>query len=243
VIRLASRRIGRLEQSRAASSLRETFDAHPAWWVAAIGLVSWVPIVQHGVARWGHALHHRADITAALLDWQLMVLAMMFPIIVYQAGGVAARSFPERRHYAVAQFLVGYLVPWTAFGIVANALVTPTWAWWPWVTVVTCLAAATWALLPVRERAMMMVHGYTAILAPEGWPAMRDSVTSGLVVGGYCVLGCWPLMLACVFSGHNLVVVGAGAVISVAESRSFRPPRRTVVLVTLSLAALLALFP
>jgi hypothetical protein len=88
---------------------------------------------------------------------------------------------------------------------------------------------------------MMMVHGHAPILAPEGWAAARDCAKSGVVVGAWCVASCWPAMLACAFSGHDLAAIAAGGGISLVESRSFRPPKGFVVLVSAALTAFFAL--
>jgi predicted metal-binding membrane protein len=226
--------------TRETSGLREALWAHPEWWVVALGLGCWAPTVQHGIARWGHTLHHRAGFAAELVAWQVMVLAMMLPTIAYQARAVAWRSMADRRHVAIAGFVVGYMVPWTIFGVAAITAARPSWAAWPWVVAGSSLVATVWALIPLRERAMMMVHGYAPLLAPEGWQATRDAVTTGLVVAGYCVLACWPLMLVCAFSGHDLAAVVAGGAISAVESRSFRPPRRFVFLASAALAIFFA---
>jgi predicted metal-binding membrane protein len=200
-----------------------------------------VPILRDGIVHWGDARHHRASFGAAFLEWHVMVLAMMLPTIAPQARAVALRSLARRRHLAIAEFLVSYLVPWSAIGLLAAAPHDAPWGRSPWAVTGLCAIATAWAILPWRERSMMMVHGHAPVLAPEGWAAVQDGARSGVVVGAWCVASCWPAMLACAFSGHHLATIVAGGGISLVESRSFRPPKAFVVLVSAALTAFFAL--
>lgn len=206
---------------------RELLWAHPEWWVAGLGLAAWIPVVQHGMARWGSTHAHHLSFAAELGYWHAMVLAMMLPIIATKARDVAIRSFAERRHRAIGLFLIGYLVPWSALGTLAAAARTIPWI--PgtqsgWLTAGAFAAATVWAFVPIRERAMVMSYGHEPVIAPAGWDADRDCMKAGLAVGSWCFVSCWALMLACVLSGHHLVAVAVGAAIGLVEGMSFRPP-------------------
>src|SRR5439155_12706102 len=100
--------------------------------------------------------------------------------------------------------------------------------------------ASAWAILPLRERAMVMSLGHTPVVAPAGWEANRDCTTSGLTVGSWCVASCWALMLACAISRHDPVAILIGGSIGIAEIVSFRPPRLFVILASGALTALFA---
>jgi hypothetical protein len=226
---------------RDALAVRETLWAHPEWWVLAMGAGSWWILVRDGLARWGHKSAHPATLSADIVTWQLMVMAMMLPALLLSARTVAFRCFAEWRHAGIAAFLVSYLGIWTAFGAGAMALRQPVWTSAPWTLAVLCAAATVWAMLPVRERAMMQVHTHAPIIAPDGWRSLRDCAVTGFGVGTSCIVSCWPLMLACVFSGHDLAVIAVGGTIGLVESRSFRPPRRLVIGVTAALTLFVAL--
>ena len=160
----------------------------------------------------------------------MMVMAMMLPVIAYQARTVAQRCFAERRHGAIAAFIVGYMLPWTLFGTVVMSGPVKLFFSSTWTVPALCGIAAIWATLPLRERAMVMVYGHEPVIAPDGVRRVWDCTTSGLLVGTCCVASCWPLMLACAASGHHLLIVAAGGAISLIERTSFRPPTRFVVL-------------
>jgi hypothetical protein len=219
------------------TTVRDALRARPEWWVGGIGIACWVSILHDGIAQWGHAVHLRAGHGQELVRWEVMVLAMMLPTIASQARAVAMRSFGERRNRSMLEFLAGFTGPWLVVGMAAIA--AREWSGGPsrWAVAGLCAVATGWAMLPLRERAMVMIHGHSPVIAPAGWPAARDCMRSGIVVGAWCVASCWPLMLACAFSGHHLVPIGAGAAIGVAESASFRPPRLLVIFVSATLTA------
>ena len=219
---------------------REWLNSRPEWWVVAIGLVSWGWIAREGLVRSDHAMHHAASRGSDLVAWQVMVLAMMLPTLAMKTRDVALRCFEERRHYSMAVFLAGYLAPWSVFGAAALALRQLPWmqAWYT--IVLLCAVATVWTIVPLRERAMMSVYTYAPVIAPEGWDATRDCATAGVAVGASCIVSCWPLMLACAASGHDLALVAVGGAIAFVESRSFRPPTRLVLAASAALTVVVA---
>ena len=222
------------------SGPRELLWAHPEWWVVGLGLAAWLPVVQHGMMKRGSAHADHLSFAAELGYWHAMVLAMMLPIIATKARDVAIRSFAERRHRAIGLFLIGYLVPWSALGTLAAWARTFPWTHSQWLTVGAFTVATIWALLPVRERAMVMSYGHEPVIAPSGWDADRDCVKAGLAIGAWCFVSCWALMLACVLSGHHLAAVAIGAAIGLVEGASFRPPRAFVRVASVALTLFFA---
>jgi predicted metal-binding membrane protein len=226
---------------RSIEAWREWVDSRPEWWVVAIGLGAWGWIAREGLVRTDGAMHHGASRGADFEAWQMMVLAMMLPTLAMKTRDVALRCFEERRHYAMAVFLAGYLAPWSIFGAAALALRQWSWTHAGYTLVLLCAVATAWAVLPLRQRAMMTVYAYAPVIAPDGWDAMRDCATAGVAVGGWCIVSCWPLMLACAASGHDLAPVAVGGAISFIESRSFRPPTRLVFAASATLTVIVAL--
>jgi predicted metal-binding membrane protein len=219
---------------------REWVDARPEWWVVVIGLASWGWIAREGLVQSDHAMHHAASGGSGFVAWQAMVLAMMLPTLAMKAREVALRCFEERRHYSMAVFLAGYLAPWSVFGAAALALRQLPWTQAPYTVVGLCAVATAWAIVPLRERAMMTVYTYAPVIAPDGWDATRDCATAGVAVGASCIVSCWPLMLACAASGHDVRVVAVGGAIAFVESRSFRPPTRLVLAASAALTVAVA---
>ena len=224
--------------ARYVPAARDALWAHPEWWLVVLGLAAWIATIRAGLAQWGHEIHHRASVAGDLTVWLVMVTAMMLPVTVFQAREVAFRSIAERRHQSMALFLTGYLAPWAAFGAGAAALQCVSWTASPWTVAALCALAAAWAMSPVRDRAMTVVYSFTPAIAPDGWRWVRDSAGAGATVGSWCIVSCWPLMLACAFSGHDLVIVIAGGLVTLIERRSFRPPIKLVVATSSGLAVL-----
>jgi predicted metal-binding membrane protein len=214
--------------------------AHPEWWIVGLGTLAWVPMLKHGIATPVHASHQVTSFGTELGYWHAMVLAMMLPTMAFKARDVAFRSLSERRHRAIGLFLVGYFGPWSALGILAAWPRSVLWTHSPWLTVGAFAVATVWACLPIRERAMVMSYGYAPVIAPEGRSADRDCLRSGLIVGSWCLVSCWALMLACAWSGHHLIAITLGASIGIAESVSFRPPRVFVLAVSAALTTFFA---
>jgi hypothetical protein len=165
----------------------------------------------------------------------LMVAAMMVPFNLDALRYAAFRSLPERRHRAMAVFLLGYLVPWAVLGVAAVVLCAQLWARGTWAAVGAFVVAAAWALTTVRKRAVVACHRRVP-LAPSGWRADAACLRYGVLVGGACVGSCWATMLGCALAGHALVLMAGGVVVAAVERASFRVPARAGALSSLGLA-------
>ena len=204
----------------------------------ALSLLAWgvllfqtIPLV---AARHVHG-YEVASSPVEFLNWCLMVVAMMVPLMVGQLRWVAFRSFRHRRHLAILFFLGGFLIPWFMVGSVSTWLLTFAWSSNPLLAPALFMLAAFWVLVPVRMRALVYCH-LTVPLAPSGWKADRDCVWYGIRIGASCVVTCCFLMLACTFTGHNLVAMLGAAALVLIERRSFRPPTQEIFVGTLLLA-------
>ncbi|REJ77181.1 MAG: hypothetical protein DWQ30_15990 [Acidobacteria bacterium] len=176
----------------------------------------------------GHAAHGPGDagplaVWPTLAHWQLMVVAMMFPLILQSVRTTAFRSFAARLHRAIGLFLLGHLLPWTLLGAVVAVVIPsrPT----PLGVATAFAVAAVWQLTPTKRRALVACHRSQA-LAPRGWSADRDCALFGARIGTSCVMSCWALMLACTVAGHVLPVLLACGLLGAAERFSWRPRTR-----------------
>ena len=180
---------------------------HPEWWALALCAVAWAamfrPHAQHG---------------ARLTNWIVMTVAMMLPLVIGPARFVAERSLWRRRHRAIAGFLIGYLAMWVFVGIAVSFLEPG-----PVPAAVAFAVAGVWQLTRTKRVAMAACHRAMP-LAPHGWRADRDCIGYGLMVGTYCVVSCWALMLACALMGHHLVAM-AGISAFLYADRYMRPRR------------------
>jgi predicted metal-binding membrane protein len=163
------------------------------------------------------------------LDWSLMTVAMMVPLVLGPIRVVAARSLWRRRQRAIVGFLAGYLSRWLAAGlaisVVLAALDSERWLGLPAVAAAGFAAALVWQLTPSKRRALRSCHR-TLPLAPQGWRADRDCFRYGWAISGYCIVSCWVLMLACLLAGHGAAAMVGAFVAGVAERFAFRPDQR-----------------
>ncbi|HUE84779.1 MAG TPA: DUF2182 domain-containing protein [Vicinamibacterales bacterium] len=187
---------------------------YPHWWAIALcaGAWGWV------AARWWGSRHAHGY---GALDWTLMVVAMMLPLVFVHLRVAAARSLWSRRHRAIAMFLCGYVAIAVVAGLALFSLAGATGLLVhgaaPPTTVAGAFAlAAAWQLLPVKRRALTACHR-TMPLAPRGWRANRDCLRYGWTIGGSCLVSCGGLMLACVLAGHSLPVMCFATAVAAAE--------------------------
>jgi predicted metal-binding integral membrane protein DUF2182 len=211
------------------------FWLHPEWWSVALSLAAWAVMFLHGWQYAGHGVHHRMSLTQELSYWMWMVAAMMLPLSLTSVRLTAARSMWARRHRAIAGFLTGYFAPWLLLGIAAACLRELPWMHSFTAPALGFLAAAWWQRTSRHKRAFIACHR-TQPLAPLGWRADRDCLHFGATIGVACVRSCWPLMLACTFTGHSLIVMAGGMAVGAWERWPFRPRTRAMLAVTLALA-------
>lgn len=212
--------------------VRRFLWAHPEWWSIVLAGAAWLlMLLPMGGNTGGHGAHahHTAagmptlSFTGELWYWGLMVVAMMVPLMIEPLRWIAFQSFHHRRHRAILLFLVGFLAPWLLLGVPVAWLRTMSWGHHPLIAPALFGLAALWAMVRLRQRALVFCH-WTMPLAPSGWKAERDCLQYGSTIGASCVVTCALLMVACSFTGHNLVAMVGGTVLGAIERTSFRPP-------------------
>lgn len=236
------------------AGIRQYGWQHPEWWALGLSLGAWIAMFSPGFLPSAHlhAAHMHAETlgtsaflrpeggvswSQGLLFWIAMVVGMMFPLIVIPIRTTACRSLWKRRHFAVMEFLVGYMIPWIALGLGASAL----WSGirverWDVTTrtaaaVCVVIIAVGWQFTPIK-RAALAGCDRTVPLAPTGWPAHRDCIGYGLLVGCNCVFTCWALMLVPILSSHSFLTMAAVSSIVIAERYVLRDLRiRALVLI------------
>jgi predicted metal-binding membrane protein len=219
----------------AAESLQYFFWLHPEWWSRAVCGIAWVVMLVHGWRNAAHNSSHWMTFAQELAFWMLMVAAMMLPLVIRNVWVTAAGSLWIRRHRAIAGFLAGYFVPWLALGLVASTLREAAWSHTAYAAAIGFGTAAIWQRTPMHKRALSNCH-LTVPLAPVGWRADLDCLRFGGTIGAACVASCWPLMLACAFTGHGLIAMTGGTAVSALERWSFRPRNHIMLAITLALA-------
>jgi predicted metal-binding membrane protein len=192
--------------------------------------------------------------------WVVMMAAMMFPSIVPMtltyARVEAGRRSRSREAGSTTAFVAGYLLSWTAFGLIAYALLDAVKALsiddlrWNrdggYVAGAVIVAAALYQLTPAKDACLTRCRGPLHFLTEEWRDGRVGALKMGLLHGTWCVGCCWALMAALFAVG--VMSVGWMIFISVIiAAEKLLPPRRTtsaaaaIVLVALGLGV--ALWP
>ena len=147
-----------------------------------------------------------------LTSWVVMMAAMMFPsvapLVAIYAGlqrGRRAKSMPAPAG-ATSLLVAGYLVTWTAAGLVAfglfaagRALVGGQLAWdagGRWVAAGVLFAAAAYEFTPLKNACLTRCRGPLSFIL-ESWRDGRlGALAMGIEHGAWCVGCCWALMAA-----------------------------------------------
>lgn len=238
---------------------------HPEWWALLLSAAAWLVMAGDGHAAHGgaHAWalclapapgEHRGFIdnlqaawrtgalSAVLLAWATMTVAMMPPLAVPPIRHVAARSFAMRRDRAIGGFLAGMLGVWLLAGLVALtalgglpvALLSDKRA-----AAAAFLVASAWQLTPMKRAALLRCHRIVP-LAATGWCADRDCLRYGVIHGVDCVASCWAMMLAMAVGTHG-PMVGLGILLVALHEQWSARARPAMSAVLLAAVALLIL--
>jgi len=167
---------------------------------------------------------------AFLSLWVVMMAAMMLPsvapMVLVWVRSVSARATTGQRIRGVAQFLAGYLIVWTAFGLLAYIALlgtvrlvdtSPTAA--KWVGAAIFAVAGIHQLTPLKQACLR--HCRSPIGSLFHYASFRGPVRDlrvGMHHGAYCVGCCWGLMIVLIAVGAmNIAVMAALAVVILVE--------------------------
>ena len=138
-----------------------------------------------------------------LITWLVMIVAMMFPSVAPMT--LAFASVTRSRGEGVvptAAFVLGYLLVWTAAGLVPLAVLqaashvwmTPP-SWLPRAGGAVIVAAGIYQFTPLKDaclRACRSPLGF--ILSHDFGGGSASAVRAGVSHGTYCLGCCWALM-------------------------------------------------
>jgi predicted metal-binding membrane protein len=135
--------------------------------------------------------------------WVVMMAAMMFPSV---APTVALYSRMTQRRAPVASlvFAAGYLLTWTAAGLLvyglidlARALLGDELAWGEagrWVAGGTLVVAAGYELTPLKDVCLSKCRSPLGFLLGSWRDGLPGALSMGARHGAWCVGCCWALM-------------------------------------------------
>jgi predicted metal-binding membrane protein len=145
--------------------------------------------------------------------WALMMSAMMLPSIALVAS-LYARTMRDHRSRRLALLTLGYLIAWTAVGLVAFGLAaggdrlaqhTPGWA--QAAAVGSCLACGIYQMTSLKDRCLQKCRSPLGhLLHYSSFRGPLADVRVGLHHGAWCVACCWALMLLLITCGVMSVV-------------------------------------
>lgn len=144
--------------------------------------------------------------------WVVMMAAMMFPsvaptVVMYERlrEGHRARGNGAPAD-ATALFVAGYLLVWTAVGLVAYAVLELVrsleieWLGWDeagrWITAGVIVAAAAYQLTPLKEACLVRCRSPMMFLAERWRNGRAGALGLGATHGAWCAGCCWALMAA-----------------------------------------------
>jgi predicted metal-binding membrane protein len=144
--------------------------------------------------------------------WVVMMAAMMFPsvaptVVTYERlrEGHRARGKGAPAD-ATALFVAGYLLIWTAVGLLAYGLLEfgrsleiQALAWdqaGRWIAGGVILAAAAYQLTPLKEACLVRCRSPLMFLAERWRNGRAGALRLGVAHGAWCVGCCWGLMAA-----------------------------------------------
>jgi predicted metal-binding membrane protein len=147
-----------------------------------------------------------------VLSWVVMMSAMMFPSI---APMILTFGFFQRRRsdrgtvdHAVSSgvFVAGYLLTWTAFGLLAyglyvgvRSLSIPELSWnrgGRYLAGGVILAAAIYQVTPMKDACLGRCRAPLDFVLTNWRDGLSGALRMGIVHGAWCVGCCWALMAA-----------------------------------------------
>jgi predicted metal-binding membrane protein len=175
--------------------------------VLAVSLIAWVVILLEprvssccsangAVASWKMLVAANPPRSLAI-DWALMLVAMMAPMLVAPLYHIRISSFARRRLRSMALFIAGYGAVWMAAGVVIVAVeLVATWrlpqSYLP--AIIVGLIALVWQATPFKQRCLNRCHSHRP-LAAFGIAADLDVLRLGVETGLWCTGSCWAAML------------------------------------------------
>jgi predicted metal-binding membrane protein len=139
--------------------------------------------------------------------WVTMMAAMMLPSAIPMVMLFAKVSEQSERRPAAATalFVTGYLIAWTAYGLVAFALfrlvraVDPGFLAWdragPEITGAAIVLAGIYQLTPLKSVCLRHCRTPLSFVMHHWHGGALGAVRMGVEHGGWCIGCCWALML------------------------------------------------
>ena len=240
-----------LSREAEAQELRDAFDAARgriglvALLFAFAGLAWWWTAERMAGMDEGPGTDLRAP-TWFLGVWVVMMAAMMLPS-VSPTVALYARTMRWREPLAPFAFAVGYLLVWTAAGLVAYTVVTLAdhaldLSWGSaghWVAAGVLAGAAAYELTLLKDACLAKCRSPLGYLLGSWRNGLGGALRMGAGNGVWCVGCCWALMAA-LFALGVMSIAWMAFVAALIALEKLLPWRRTVTWSTTAVLLLLA---
>jgi predicted metal-binding membrane protein len=165
-----------------------------------------------------------ADFALTFVMWAVMMVAMMTPsaapMILMFAGVNRKRRQQERPYVSTSVFLLGYLMAWGGFSVLATtaqwglhavSLLSPMIATTsPVIGSILLLAAGIYQWTPLKHVCLTKCRSPLGFVLNEWREGRWGAFLMGLKHGAYCIGCCWSLMALLLVAGvMNLLWVAA----------------------------------
>ncbi|MFE1553269.1 DUF2182 domain-containing protein [Streptomyces sp. NPDC058718] len=239
------------------ANLLSARDLALAWsLMAALAVLAWVLVVAQAGDMGIEPGTMGMGVPLFLLLWLIMMIAMMFPsvapVALTWARSIGRRSTGIARASRLTQFVGGYLLAWTAFGLLAYGLLALTGtlvADHPdagrWIGASAFLLAGLHQFGPLKTACLLHCRSPMGTLVRyAGFKPWARDLRVGLHHGLYCVGCCWGLMIVLVPLGvmNVLAMAVLAGVIFVEKLWRLGPVFSVVVGVAFLVLAVLSLF-
>lgn len=165
-----------------------------------------------------------ADLALTFLMWAVMMAAMMIPsaapmILIFTTVN-RKRQTDATPVVRTGLFLLGYIIVWTAYSLLATLLQWalragaltsgPAVVVTPWLGALLLLAAGVYQLTPLKNACLARCQSPLGFLLSEWRQGGIGALMMGLRHGAFCVGCCWVLMVLLFVAGvMNLLWVAA----------------------------------
>jgi predicted metal-binding membrane protein len=210
----------------------------PVVWAAlfALAAVAWAITIQQASGMGGAvgAGTMGLGLAAFLVLWTVMMAAMMLPSVAPVTSlylrTVRADATGAVRTFRVSGLVIGYLVAWAAFGLVAYLLALgaervidahPTWG--PWIGAVLLGVAGIYQLTPLKDRCLRHCRSPLGFLMHfASYKGRVKDLRVGAYHGLYCVGCCWGLMVVLIAVGVMNLAWMAGLAVVIFIEKTWR---------------------
>jgi predicted metal-binding membrane protein len=210
-------------------------DAAPAWGALVIlAVAAWFVTVAQARGMGIGPGTMGMDLPIFVGTWVVMMAAMMFPsvapVAILWTRAIYRKETGAVRARRIGEFVAGYLVAWTAFGLVAFAALVATGRLAErapdgakWLGVGIFVLAGIYQLTPLKDVCLRHCRSPIAQLLHFGnLKGLARDLRVGLFHGLYCVGCCWGLMVVLIAVGAMNVAAMAALAAVIALEKLWR---------------------